>query len=112
MNSFAAQNPDLAFTHINPGLVHTSAFHFEFRWLLVPLAWLVKCILLSFVISQDEAAQYMLYALLSGERGLFLHSPKGEDISAHAFDAPYDFSIVAADRKAPTADKKMCFLFH
>ncbi|KAJ7096963.1 hypothetical protein C8R44DRAFT_889551 [Mycena epipterygia] len=100
---FASQNPDLAFTHIHPGLVRTSAFHFEFGWLLAPLAWLVQYILSWFAISQDEAAQYMLYALLSGVHGLFLRSPKGDVISAHAFDAPYDFSAV--DPKAPTAHK-------
>ncbi|KAJ6583499.1 hypothetical protein DFH09DRAFT_1029161 [Mycena vulgaris] len=103
MASFAAQNPELAFTHIHPGFVRTSAFHFEFGWLLAPLAWLFEFVMLFFAIEQDEAAQYMLYALLSGERGLFLRSPKGDVISAHAFDSPYEFE---SDPKSPVAHKK------
>ncbi|KAJ7443114.1 hypothetical protein FB451DRAFT_1343818 [Mycena latifolia] len=68
------QHPEIAFTHIHPGFVKTSAFDIRMGWLLAPLAWL------------DEAAQYILYALFYGERVLFLRSPKGDIISAHAFD--------------------------
>ncbi|KAJ7176046.1 hypothetical protein C8R43DRAFT_1102113 [Mycena crocata] len=102
MASFAAQYPAIAFTHIHPGFVRTSAFHFNFGWLLAPLAWLVKFTLSFVAISQDDAAQYMLYALFSGQRGLFLRTPRGDIISAHAFDTPYDLDVAET---LPTAFK-------
>ncbi|KAJ7694326.1 hypothetical protein B0H17DRAFT_1199202 [Mycena rosella] len=100
--SFASQHPDIAFTHIHPGLVRESAFHIEFGWFLAPLAWLVQFTLSFFAISQEEAAQYLIYALFAGERGIFIRSPKGEGISTHAFETPYKFN---PDSKLPTAHK-------
>ncbi|KAJ6534202.1 hypothetical protein B0H19DRAFT_1323694 [Mycena capillaripes] len=80
---FAAQYPDIAFTHIYPGQVATAGKLFEPGWLLTPLAWIVSY--LRHTVSQDECAQYMLYALLDAERGVFLRDNQGNLISSHVF---------------------------
>ncbi|KAJ6628230.1 hypothetical protein B0H10DRAFT_1905153 [Mycena sp. CBHHK59/15] len=87
MAHFAARNPEIAFTHIHPGVVRTS-FRADFDGLLTPLSWLINFILPFIAISQNECAEYMLYALFTGERGIFICSKTGDVISAHAFDAP------------------------
>ncbi|KAJ7765996.1 hypothetical protein B0H14DRAFT_2403000 [Mycena olivaceomarginata] len=91
---FATQNPDIAFTHIHPGIVNTNALRStaDFDGLLMPLSWILNFILPFFAVSQDECAEHMLYALFTGERGLFIRDRYGNAVSELAFEAPVELS--------------------
>ncbi|KAJ6527104.1 hypothetical protein B0H19DRAFT_1196468 [Mycena capillaripes] len=81
---FAAQHPELSFTHIAPGQVRTPGAILEAGWLLAPLGWLLRRLWDFMTITQDECAQYMLYALLSPDPasgGLFLRDKHGDIVS-------------------------------
>ncbi|KAJ6546064.1 hypothetical protein DFH09DRAFT_1171905 [Mycena vulgaris] len=83
---FAAQHPNIAFTHISPGNVLTPGGSYVYLgWLLTPLALLANTIRRRLSVTQDECAQYMFYALLDGERGLFIRDNYGDIISSHVF---------------------------
>ncbi|KAJ7438307.1 hypothetical protein B0H11DRAFT_2039526 [Mycena galericulata] len=84
---FATRYPGIAFTHIHPGIVHTSALHADFDGLLTPLSWLLNWILPFFSVTQDAAAEHMLYALFTGERGLFIRNRYGDVVSSLEFEA-------------------------
>ncbi|KAF7328531.1 hypothetical protein MVEN_02540600 [Mycena venus] len=103
---FASQNPNIAFTHINPGAVRTPGLRSfaDFDGLLTPLSWILNFIVPLFAVSQvlsnpfslliisrhcrETAAEHMLYALFTGERGLYLRDRYGDAVSQLAFDAP------------------------
>jgi hypothetical protein len=48
----------------------------------------------------------MLYALLTGSKGIFIRSATGDIISSHAFDAP----LLELDESSPTAHTTVCLL--
>ncbi|KAJ7726687.1 hypothetical protein DFH07DRAFT_758015 [Mycena maculata] len=83
---FASLHPEIAFTHISPGQVRTIGGKIHLGWLFTPLTWLVNLLKTSIAVTQDECAQYMLYGLLDGERGLFIRGQRGDAISAHVFN--------------------------
>ncbi|KAJ7236875.1 hypothetical protein B0H12DRAFT_122886 [Mycena haematopus] len=89
---FATQNPGIAFTHIHPGIVRTNGLRAvaDFDGLLTPLSWILNFILPFFAVSQDECAEHMLYALFTGERGLFLRDRYGNAVSQLVFDSPVE----------------------
>ncbi|KAJ7671375.1 hypothetical protein DFH06DRAFT_1320161 [Mycena polygramma] len=87
---FAAQNPGIAFTHIHPGVVKTSALRLDLDGFLKPLAWILNPIMPLFAVSQDECAEHMLYALFTGERGLFLRNRYGDAHSQLEFKVPVE----------------------
>ncbi|KAJ7110526.1 hypothetical protein C8R44DRAFT_800184 [Mycena epipterygia] len=87
---FAARNPGIAFTHIHPGIVNTSSLGADFDGLLTPLSWLLNWILPWLSVSQDACAEHMLYALFTGDRGLFLRDRYGDVVSALEFEAPVE----------------------
>ncbi|KAJ6526673.1 hypothetical protein B0H19DRAFT_1243430 [Mycena capillaripes] len=87
---FASQNPAIAFTHIHPGVVRTSALHVDFDGLLTPLSWILNFILPFLGVSQDECAEHMLYALFTNERGLFICDRYGDAHSQLAFEVPVE----------------------
>ncbi|KAJ7654669.1 hypothetical protein DFH06DRAFT_1047425 [Mycena polygramma] len=87
---FAAQNPGIAFTHIHPGIVKTSALRVDLDGFLTPLAWIINFILPFLAVSQDECAEHMLYALFTGERGLFIRGRYGDICSQLTFEAPVE----------------------
>ncbi|KAJ7871289.1 hypothetical protein B0H13DRAFT_2060735 [Mycena leptocephala] len=92
---FAAQHPELAFTHINPGQVLTAGgSDVDLGWLLTPLA--------AISLSQDDRAQHMLYALLDVERGMFIRGDHGDVVGAHVFQPDHK---VHFDLTSPTAHK-------
>ncbi|KAJ7244886.1 hypothetical protein C8J57DRAFT_1141343 [Mycena rebaudengoi] len=100
---FASKHPELAFTHIHPGLVKTAHFpDIWFGWLLAPLWWIFIRFAAWKAITPDECAQYMMYALLDGDKGLFLRSPLGEVISSHTFDPNSNSNF---DDTSPAAHK-------
>ncbi|KAJ6481941.1 hypothetical protein C8R45DRAFT_1076071 [Mycena sanguinolenta] len=92
LGHFATQNPLIAFTHIHPGIVRTDALRSaaNLGGLLTPLSWILNFILPFFAVSQDESAEHMLYALFSGERGLFIRDRYGNAVSQLVFDNPVE----------------------
>ncbi|KAJ7445543.1 hypothetical protein B0H11DRAFT_430634 [Mycena galericulata] len=94
---FAAQYPRLAFIHIHPGMVRTPEFNkgLNLGWALTPVAWAIQSLIdISVAVSQDECAEYMLYALLdpTHTRGVFLHQRHGDLVSGRVFDAVEEIS--------------------
>jgi hypothetical protein len=75
--SFAAQEPDMAFMHMYPGIVRTPLFY-PASWLLKPLYPLWYYLSYFFAYSPSDSAEYILHALLKGERGSFRQGPTGD----------------------------------
>ncbi|KAF7967803.1 hypothetical protein HWV62_32995 [Athelia sp. TMB] len=84
MESFADRNPDMAFTHIAPGVVRTPMSLPPSIWFkpLYPLIYLAS-------ISMEESAEYMLHALFSGENGVFRRGPKGNLLKSDGSSSGY-----------------------
>ncbi|KAJ7481378.1 NAD-P-binding protein [Mycena galericulata] len=82
---FATHHPAIAFTHIHPGVVKTSALRVDFDGILTPLTWFLNWLFPLLAVSQDEAAEHMLYGLFQGQRGLFLRDRYGNVISSSIF---------------------------
>ncbi|KAJ7046363.1 hypothetical protein C8F04DRAFT_1064078 [Mycena alexandri] len=99
---FAAQHPNIAFTHIHPGQVRTPGAILEAGWLLSPLAWVITRLRHLITVSQDECAQYMLHGLLDADRGLFIRDNHGDIVSAHVFSPDHTARFVD---DSPTARK-------
>ncbi|KAJ7812403.1 hypothetical protein B0H14DRAFT_2857135 [Mycena olivaceomarginata] len=97
---FASQNPGIAFTHIHPGFVKTSGLHSDAGWLLAPISWLYELVMLFVAVRPETCAEYMLYALLNADRGVFLRSPTANVFSSRVFDAPVDW-----DANSPTSSQ-------
>ncbi|KAF7328955.1 hypothetical protein MVEN_02525400 [Mycena venus] len=95
---FASRNPGIAFTHIHPGFVKTSGLHSDAGWLLAPISWLYELVMIFVAVRPELCAEYMLYALLDADRGVFLRSPTANVFSSHLFDVP-----VNLDTNSPTA---------
>ncbi|KAJ7442341.1 hypothetical protein B0H11DRAFT_2251512 [Mycena galericulata] len=94
---FAAQYPRLAFIHIHPGMVRTPEFNkgLNLGWALTPVAWAIQSLInISVAVSQDECAEYMLYALLdpTHTHGVFLHQRHGDLVSGRVFDVVEEIS--------------------
>ncbi|KAJ7711927.1 hypothetical protein DFH07DRAFT_763427 [Mycena maculata] len=104
--SFAAQHLDIAFTHIYPGQVKTTSARVNLGWLLAPLTWLLERHRSAMRIPQDECAQYMLYALLDAERGMFIRDNHGDVVCAHVFTADHG---AAFDTDSPTTQEVVRF---
>ncbi|KAJ7762934.1 hypothetical protein B0H16DRAFT_1311457, partial [Mycena metata] len=102
---FAAQHPEIAATHINPGQVRTVGAVIEGGWLLAPLVWVIKSLR---NLITDEGAQYMLHGLLDADRGLFIRDMHGDIVSARVF-SPDHHARFTDD--SPTARKAVRFLF-
>ncbi|KZP15754.1 NAD(P)-binding protein [Athelia psychrophila] len=77
IESLAEQHPDMAFTHMSPGIVRTPMAMPTSSW-LKPLYPLVLGLLYPISVSMSESAEYMLHALFSGENGAFRRGAKGE----------------------------------
>jgi len=77
MESFAEKHPDMAFTHMFPGVVRTP-MAIPQHWAFKPLVPLIYGLAYPFSLSMNESAEYHLHALLSGEKGAFRRGPKGE----------------------------------
>ncbi|KAK7055384.1 hypothetical protein R3P38DRAFT_1354823 [Favolaschia claudopus] len=85
---FAAQHPTLTFTHISPGQVLTAtSAHVDMGWLWEPVSWFFGFVKRRTACTQDDRAQYMLYALFdpapSSGGGLFLRGDTGDVVSQH-----------------------------
>ncbi|KAF7297651.1 hypothetical protein MKEN_01388200 [Mycena kentingensis (nom. inval.)] len=93
---FASQNPDIAFTHIHPGIVNTAGMRasVDLDGVLAPLAWLINCILPWLAVHPSICAEHMLSALLPSPKtsasGLFIRTKAGDICSAHTFKERID----------------------
>ncbi|KAJ6597953.1 hypothetical protein B0H10DRAFT_1924381 [Mycena sp. CBHHK59/15] len=85
---FAAKYPQLAFTHIHPGMVRTpgsNAALADLGWLLAPLSFALRRLINFFVaVEQDTCAEWMLHALLDPARvhGAFFVNRHGDVLSS------------------------------
>ncbi|KAF9261362.1 hypothetical protein L218DRAFT_905702 [Marasmius fiardii PR-910] len=90
---FAEREPGIAFTHMGPGLVRTQQYEnsnpFN-HWFLKPFGLLVKFVGLFIAISEEESAQYFLYALLAGKAGFHRRGSKGDDIGIYDYEVDKD----------------------
>ncbi|KAH9476980.1 Oxidoreductase [Psilocybe cubensis] len=82
---FSKREPNIAFTHIFPGFVSTAILHKSsnpisklFLFFLSPLLWLITR-------TQETCAEYMLYALIQAERGMYRRNENGDDIGLKGF---------------------------
>ncbi|KAJ7208848.1 hypothetical protein GGX14DRAFT_551274 [Mycena pura] len=101
---FASKHPALAFSHISPGQVQTEGAIIDLGWLLSPLTWLVVRLRDLITIPQDDCAQYMLYALLEPERGLFIRNDRGDVVSARIFPPDFEARWESEDQRAGFLD--------
>lgn len=67
----------MAFTHMFPGLVRTELTK-PAHWALEPLWPVMRTIMYPFSISAEDSAEYVLHALLDGEKGFFRRGPQGQ----------------------------------
>ncbi|KAF7320703.1 KR domain-containing protein [Mycena chlorophos] len=94
---FAATNPGIAFTHISPGQVWTKGSRYtSMGLLLTPLALLFNGLRWMGIMAtpQDDAAQYMLNALLdpaTTNGGVFIRDSHGGSIGSRVFDSKWTF---------------------
>lgn len=77
LQTFAAQQPDMAFTHMFPGLVRTGLTK-PAHWALAPVWPVMQALMYPFSISAADSAEYVLHALLEGEKGFFRRGPQGQ----------------------------------
>ena len=79
---FAERDPEIAFTHMYPGMVTTEANSPQavsnpilkfIIWLLLPLMWLL-------FIPVDVSAENMIYGLLNGEKGFYQRNTVGDSV--------------------------------
>lgn len=89
IKEFAERNPDIGFTHIFPGIVNTpiytsSKWHFKIiLFLMRPFLWLMST-------KMDDCANYMIYALLDGEKGMHRRNETATDIGMKGFPTQKD----------------------
>ena len=93
---YAERNPDIAFTHMYPGLVNTeanlpSAFS---SWLAKFFIILFRPLALLFFIKVDVSAENMVYGLLNGERGFYQRNTVADNVG------PRNVSYSESDRQA------------
>jgi len=75
VESFAEQDPDIAFTHSYPGIVRTELFSF-----FGPFRHLASALIYPFSVDVETCGENMLYALLQGESGAYRRDDKGDDL--------------------------------
>jgi NAD(P)-dependent dehydrogenase (short-subunit alcohol dehydrogenase family) len=94
---FASQEPDMAFTHIYPGLVWTPVLVLHTSPIFRPLSMLLYYLLYPFTISPEECADYMWYSVFTGDKGFFMRGAKGEffkkDLSAEERKMVWEHSL-------------------
>ncbi|KAK0239424.1 hypothetical protein EDD85DRAFT_902926 [Armillaria nabsnona] len=100
VEEFAKRNPEIAFSHIYPGLVNTPGTR-PTHWALRLFSPLISLLVWLAAISPEESAEYMLFALFDREKGFFHRSPKGDDLGMKGYPfteeekkAVWDHSVV------------------
>ncbi|EGO04070.1 hypothetical protein SERLA73DRAFT_175808 [Serpula lacrymans var. lacrymans S7.3] len=80
VQEFGIREPDIAFTHINPGAVRTSIMQAS-HWPLRQLAPILAILIYPLSLSPEDCAEYMLHALFEGNKGAFRRGSRGELIT-------------------------------
>ncbi|KAJ2922974.1 hypothetical protein H1R20_g14132, partial [Candolleomyces eurysporus] len=93
---YAEREPDIAFTHMYPGMVDTeanrpSAVSF---WLFKLLIFLLRPLAVLLFIKVDVSAENMVYGLLNGERGFYQRNTVADNVG------PRNVSYSESDRQA------------
>jgi len=78
LSEFAVQEPEMAFTHIYPGVVRTPALVLETSPFFRPLSLLLYYLVYPFAVSPENCAEYMWYAVFTSDKGFFMKSSKGQ----------------------------------
>ncbi|KAK0482695.1 hypothetical protein IW261DRAFT_1333916 [Armillaria novae-zelandiae] len=84
VEEFAKRDPEIAFTHIYPGLVNTPGTR-PTHWALRLISPLISLFVWLSAISPEESAEYMLFSLFDGKKGFFHRSPKGDDLGMKGY---------------------------
>ncbi|PBK93304.1 NAD(P)-binding protein [Armillaria gallica] len=84
VEEFAKRDPEIAFTHIYPGLVNTPGTR-PTHWALRLISPLINLFVWLSAISPEESAEYMLFSLFDGKKGFFHRSPKGDDLGMKGY---------------------------
>ncbi|PBK80194.1 NAD(P)-binding protein [Armillaria gallica] len=84
VEEFAKRNPEIAFSHIYPGLVNTPGTR-PTHWPLRLFSPLISLLVWLAAISPEESAEYMLFALFDREKGFFHRSSKGDDLGMKGY---------------------------
>ncbi|TFK44029.1 hypothetical protein BDQ12DRAFT_1162, partial [Crucibulum laeve] len=85
LQEYAKREPDIAFTHIYPGFVKTPWIHKTDDWVFRAIYPIMFPIYLVFTTPVKDCAEYMLFALFDGEKGMFRRSPTGDNIGMSKF---------------------------
>ncbi|KAJ7150463.1 hypothetical protein C8R43DRAFT_1005905 [Mycena crocata] len=81
VEELAVRHPTVAFTHTFPGFVNTPLFNFE-HWAARLVSPLIKLVLYLMAKSEQDAAEYQLFGLLSAVRGGYRRGEHGDVIKA------------------------------
>ncbi|RXW21471.1 hypothetical protein EST38_g4381 [Candolleomyces aberdarensis] len=83
---FAEREPDIAFTHIYPGFVDTGMLRPK-----GPIARVVMLLARPFIkaiaTAPKDCAEYMIYAFLNADKGMYRRGKTGDDIGLRSFPA-------------------------
>jgi hypothetical protein len=60
---------------------------------------------LTYVVTQEICAEYMLYALLDGKKGVFFRNDTGDIVGSHVFDQSH-MHVYDSDSDSRTYEKK------
>ncbi|KAJ2922975.1 hypothetical protein H1R20_g14133, partial [Candolleomyces eurysporus] len=93
---YAEREPDIAFTHMFPGMVDTEANRPSAvsSWLAKLLMLLLRPLAVLFYIKVDVSAENMVYGLLNGERGFYQRNTVADNVG------PRNVSYAESDRQA------------
>ncbi|KAJ7117251.1 hypothetical protein C8R43DRAFT_1037769 [Mycena crocata] len=81
VEEFAVRHPTIAFTHTFPGFVNSPLFNFQ-HWAARLASPLIKLALYKLAKSEQDAAEYQLFGLLSAARGGYRRGEHGDVIAA------------------------------
>ncbi|KAJ6632536.1 hypothetical protein B0H10DRAFT_1977706 [Mycena sp. CBHHK59/15] len=110
LDEFALRNPEITFTHIYPGFVDTPTFTSS-HWAVRLMSPLIRLVLWLFSATPEVAADYMLYGLLSGEKGFFRRGEKGNDIGMKKYSGSDADRKRMWDHTQETTNKKATWIF-
>lgn len=82
---YSLREPDIAFTHIFPGVIDTPAMRVD-HWAFKLFSPLIELLMWLFSTSPKDCAEYMWFALLDGNKGFFRRDNKGENIGMKNYD--------------------------
>lgn len=86
---FAQREPEIAFTHIFPGNVDTPALT-PANPILRFIVFLLRPLVLLTTTTKETCAEFMLFALLNAEKGMYRRNQTGDDIGMEKFPQATD----------------------